>query len=183
MTARRACVAEVKLVNGNLAEQRERIAEATRKVRVVLGRGKVTSEVATHWILVAQSCISAEVALKGTPDHAELARRIAREDASQTSGLGAISIFQCLAKLHAASPKTNWILGVVTTKHDSVEDVAYIESRIKEAAKYCPLAQLGVTSGCGFGTFKTGQQQISDATQWGKLKVIVDAAVRIWGSA
>ena len=50
---------------------------------------------------------------------------------------------------------------------------------MKEAARYIDLDRLAVSPQCGFASTVAGNP-LSDADQWAKLKIAVDAANTIW---
>lgn len=74
-------------------------------------------------------------------------------------------------------------VGTVCTKTTEVETEDYLESRIKEAAKYAPLDRLGITTQCGFCTAVGLPQNTSDDSQWKKLALMVKVATKLWGEA
>jgi 5-methyltetrahydropteroyltriglutamate--homocysteine methyltransferase len=75
------------------------------------------------------------------------------------------------------------ILGLVSTKTPELEKKDELKRRIEDAAKYCPLEQLGLSPQCGFSSGGgSGQVMTEDATKQ-KLALIVEVAREVWGSA
>ena len=75
--------------------------------------------------------------------------------------------------------KQQAVLGLVTTKNGELEDPAVIEQRIREAAQYVPLAQLCLSTQCGFASTEEGNS-ITEEAQWKKLQLVIDTANRVW---
>ena len=74
------------------------------------------------------------------------------------------------------------ILGLVTTKTPRRETVTDLTTRIREAGQFMPLERLGLSPQCGFSTSIVGNNiSVEDERQ--KLKVIVETARAVWGSA
>jgi 5-methyltetrahydropteroyltriglutamate--homocysteine methyltransferase len=71
------------------------------------------------------------------------------------------------------------VLGLVSTKHDRLESPDELDARIAEAAKYYPREQLAVSTQCGFASVAVGNE-ISEAAQELKLRVVADTAARAW---
>jgi 5-methyltetrahydropteroyltriglutamate--homocysteine methyltransferase len=75
------------------------------------------------------------------------------------------------------------ILGLVSTKTPALESRDELLRRIEEAAKHCPIDQLGLSPQCGFSSGGgSGQVMTEDATKK-KIELIVDIAREVWGSA
>ncbi len=72
------------------------------------------------------------------------------------------------------------VLGLVTSKHGTLEDPSALKRRIEEAARYIPLADLALSPQCGFASTHEGNI-ITPADQWAKLKLVVDVARKVWG--
>jgi 5-methyltetrahydropteroyltriglutamate--homocysteine methyltransferase len=73
------------------------------------------------------------------------------------------------------------VLGLVSSmKHPRLESVDEIEARVDEAAKYFPKENMALSPQCGFCSL-VGVEGFDAATQEAKLKVVVEAARRIWG--
>ena len=74
------------------------------------------------------------------------------------------------------------ILGLVTTKSGALENPDDLKRRIDEAAKLVPLDQLGISPQCGFSSTVLGNKLTID-DQIAKLKLVVEVARDVWGSA
>lgn len=71
------------------------------------------------------------------------------------------------------------ILGLVSTKTPLLENAKELKIRIRDAARYFPLAQLALSTQCGFASSVLGNE-ISDQAQWAKLELVVQAARDVW---
>jgi 5-methyltetrahydropteroyltriglutamate--homocysteine methyltransferase len=78
-------------------------------------------------------------------------------------------------------PGTVVVLGLLTTKSDQLEDPGDIEARIAEAAIVKPLAELALSTQCGFASVPA-RNPVSAAGQRAKLDLIGRMARRIWTS-
>jgi 5-methyltetrahydropteroyltriglutamate--homocysteine methyltransferase len=74
------------------------------------------------------------------------------------------------------------VLGLVSSKLPTMEDAGALVKRIEEAAKYVPMENLALSPQCGFASTAEGNL-ITEDRQWAKLKLVVDTARRVWGSA
>jgi 5-methyltetrahydropteroyltriglutamate--homocysteine methyltransferase len=74
------------------------------------------------------------------------------------------------------------VLGLVSSKLAALESQDHLARRIAEASKYVPLENLAISPQCGFASTMEGNL-LTEAEQWQKLKLVVDAARRVWGSA
>ena len=74
------------------------------------------------------------------------------------------------------------VLGLVTTKSGELESKDMLKRRIDEAAKYVPLEQLALSPQCGFSSTVHGNQIMRDS-QAAKLRLVIDTAREVWGSA
>jgi 5-methyltetrahydropteroyltriglutamate--homocysteine methyltransferase len=74
------------------------------------------------------------------------------------------------------------VLGLVTSKSGTLEKKDDIKRRIDEAAKFAPLEQLALSPQCGFASTEEGNTLAID-DQWAKLRLIVEIAQEVWGSA
>jgi 5-methyltetrahydropteroyltriglutamate--homocysteine methyltransferase len=72
------------------------------------------------------------------------------------------------------------VLGVVTSKRGELESKDYIKRRIEDAAKHTDIDQLCVSAQCGFSSTKEGND-LTQAQQWDKLRLIVEIAAEVWG--
>lgn len=73
------------------------------------------------------------------------------------------------------------VLGLVSTKHASLERKQDLLRRIEEAAKVLPLEQLALSPQCGFASTMEGNL-LTEGDQWAKLQLVVDTAREVWGS-
>ncbi|MBV8165191.1 MAG: 5-methyltetrahydropteroyltriglutamate--homocysteine S-methyltransferase [Alphaproteobacteria bacterium] len=74
------------------------------------------------------------------------------------------------------------VLGLVTTKLPALEAKDALKRRIDEAAKYVPLEQLALSPQCGFSSTIEGNKVTVD-DEIKKLRLVVDVAREVWGSA
>jgi 5-methyltetrahydropteroyltriglutamate--homocysteine methyltransferase len=54
--------------------------------------------------------------------------------------------------------------------------------RIEEAARFCPLDRLALSTQCGFASV-AGGNALTEAEQWAKLELVVASARRVWGES
>jgi len=71
------------------------------------------------------------------------------------------------------------VLGLVTTKHGTLERREGLLRRVEEATQYVPLADLAISPQCGFASVVEGNI-ITPEDQWAKLALVVDVAREIW---
>jgi 5-methyltetrahydropteroyltriglutamate--homocysteine methyltransferase len=74
------------------------------------------------------------------------------------------------------------VLGLVTTKSPKMETKDELKRRIDEANRYAPLEQLALSPQCGFSS-GIGGQTMTVEEQFAKLRLIVETAREVWGSA
>jgi 5-methyltetrahydropteroyltriglutamate--homocysteine methyltransferase len=74
------------------------------------------------------------------------------------------------------------VLGLVSSKTAALEEEDDLLRRIEEAARFCPVDQLGLSAQCGFASV-AGGNALTEDQQWAKLELIVRTAERVWGSA
>jgi 5-methyltetrahydropteroyltriglutamate--homocysteine methyltransferase len=74
------------------------------------------------------------------------------------------------------------VLGLVTTKRGTLEDKDAIKRRIGEAARHAPIEQLALSPQCGFES-GTGGKAMTVEQQIAKLRLVVETAREVWGSA
>ena len=72
------------------------------------------------------------------------------------------------------------VLGLVTSKFGQLESADLIASRLDEATRYAPIAQLCLSPQCGFASTEEGNRLAEDE-QWAKLEMIVEIADEVWG--
>ncbi|HTY66741.1 MAG TPA: 5-methyltetrahydropteroyltriglutamate--homocysteine S-methyltransferase [Alphaproteobacteria bacterium] len=74
------------------------------------------------------------------------------------------------------------VLGLVTTKLPQLEKKDELKRRIEEAAKYVPIEQLCLSPQCGFSSTVEGNK-VTVEDEIAKLRLVVDVAREVWGSA
>ena len=74
------------------------------------------------------------------------------------------------------------MLGLVTTKSPKMETKDELKRRIEEASRYAPLEQLALSPQCGFSSGIGGQTMTVD-DEIAKLKLVVETAREVWGTA
>jgi 5-methyltetrahydropteroyltriglutamate--homocysteine methyltransferase len=72
------------------------------------------------------------------------------------------------------------VLGLVTSKKGELESKDTIKRRIDEAAKFCPLDQLALSTQCGFSSTAAGNK-LTMEQQAAKLRLVVEVAREVWG--
>jgi len=72
-------------------------------------------------------------------------------------------------------------LGLVSSKEARVETRDELMRRIDEAARYCPIERLALTTQCGFqGAATRDGAHVDYETQWRKLERIAEVASEVW---
>jgi 5-methyltetrahydropteroyltriglutamate--homocysteine methyltransferase len=84
--------------------------------------------------------------------------------------------------LRFVPPGKRVVLGLVTSKRPELEDKDELKRRIDEAARYVPLEQLALSPQCGFSSTVEGNAVTAD-DQAAKLRLVVEVAEEVWGSA
>ena len=74
------------------------------------------------------------------------------------------------------------VLGLVTTKLDTLESKDALKRKIDQAAGRVPLEQLCLSPQCGFSSTVHGNQ-IAREAQAAKVRLIVETARDVWGDA
>ncbi len=74
------------------------------------------------------------------------------------------------------------VLGLVTTKTSELETKDQLKRRIDEAARHVPLEQLCLSPQCGFSSTVHGNE-IMRESQAAKIRLVVDTAREVWGTA
>jgi len=74
------------------------------------------------------------------------------------------------------------VLGLVTTKSGKLESKDELKRRIDEASRYVPLEQLALSPQCGFSS-GIGGNAMTVGDEIAKLKLVVETAQDVWGSA
>jgi 5-methyltetrahydropteroyltriglutamate--homocysteine methyltransferase len=72
------------------------------------------------------------------------------------------------------------VLGLVSSKHATLESMHDLERRIMEASQYVPLDRLALSPQCGFASTHEGNR-LSPDDQGRKLKLVADTARAVWG--
>ena len=74
------------------------------------------------------------------------------------------------------------VLGLVTTKSPQLETKSEIKRRIDEASRYAAIEQLALSPQCGFSSGIGGNAMTAE-DEIAKLRLVVEVAREIWGSA
>jgi 5-methyltetrahydropteroyltriglutamate--homocysteine methyltransferase len=81
--------------------------------------------------------------------------------------------------LTAAGAATTVVLGLLTTKDGAVDDPAAVRARLDEAATVKPLAELAISTQCGFASVAAGNP-VTVEQQRAKLELVATLARQIW---
>ena len=73
------------------------------------------------------------------------------------------------------------VLGLITTKFDTMETKDDIKRRIDQAAQYAPIEQLALSPQCGFSSTVHGNN-IAVQAQRNKLRLVIETAQEVWGA-
>jgi 5-methyltetrahydropteroyltriglutamate--homocysteine methyltransferase len=74
------------------------------------------------------------------------------------------------------------VLGLVTTKSPQLESKDDLKRRIEAASRFAPLEQLALSPQCGFSS-GIGGQTMTVEQEVAKLRLVVETAREVWGSA
>jgi 5-methyltetrahydropteroyltriglutamate--homocysteine methyltransferase len=74
------------------------------------------------------------------------------------------------------------ILGLVSSKSAALEDKHALRARLDEATRFVDLDRLAISPQCGFASVDTGNPVTPEA-EMQKLRLVVELAGEIWGSA
>ena len=74
------------------------------------------------------------------------------------------------------------VLGLVSTKTAAMEDKEVLKRRVEDATRFVDLDRLAVSPQCGFASVDTGNPVTPEA-QEAKLRLVVELAREIWGTA
>ncbi|WP_203640439.1 vitamin B12 independent methionine synthase [Levilactobacillus andaensis] len=88
--------------------------------------------------------------------------------------------FTPLKKIWNNDTNKKLVLGLITSKFPDLENEDDIKTRIKDAAQQVPLANLALSTQCGFASTEEGNQLTEDQ-QWAKLKLVKRIADDVWG--
>ncbi|HAY53935.1 MAG TPA: hypothetical protein DCY46_08175, partial [Lactobacillus sp.] len=72
--------------------------------------------------------------------------------------------------------------GRVTRKRPELEDEDGLKARIKSASEFVPLADLCLSTQCGFASTEEGNN-LTEADQWAKLALVAKTAKDVWPDA
>lgn len=74
------------------------------------------------------------------------------------------------------------VLGLMSSKKNTLDDKETIIKRLHEAAAFCPrgLEQLCLSHQCGFSSTMEGNQ-LTEEEQWAKIRLEVEIAKEVWG--
>jgi len=72
------------------------------------------------------------------------------------------------------------VLGLVSSKKGTLEEVDQLKARVDEAAEFIAPDQLCLSPQCGFSSSTTGPNKIGADEQADKLRLVVEAAGTIW---
>ena len=84
------------------------------------------------------------------------------------------------APLRFVPARKTVVVGLVSTKVATLESRQAVTQRVQEAARYMPLESMCLSPQCGFASTVHGNE-ITEATEWAKLELVVDTAREIWG--
>lgn len=87
--------------------------------------------------------------------------------------------FTPLRKIWHGDPDKRLVLGLITSKFAELEDPTVIKARIQAAAQQVPLANLALSTQCGFASTEEGNTLTEDQ-QWVKLKLVKQIATDVW---
>lgn len=84
--------------------------------------------------------------------------------------------------LRLVPPGKSVILGIVSSKLAALEDRQALRARIEDAARFVDRDRLAVSPQCGFASVDTGNP-VTPQVEAEKLRLVVELAQEIWGSA
>jgi 5-methyltetrahydropteroyltriglutamate--homocysteine methyltransferase len=71
------------------------------------------------------------------------------------------------------------VLGLVSTKKPTLERKEALHERIRQAARYVPLARLALSTQCGFASTEEGNA-LTPEEQFAKLRLVAETAAEVW---
>jgi 5-methyltetrahydropteroyltriglutamate--homocysteine methyltransferase len=74
------------------------------------------------------------------------------------------------------------VLGLLTTKKGELESKDELKRRIEEASRFAPIEQLALSPQCGFASGVAGAT-MTEEQEFAKLRLVVEVAEEVWGSA
>jgi 5-methyltetrahydropteroyltriglutamate--homocysteine methyltransferase len=86
--------------------------------------------------------------------------------------------FEALAAVPRGGPIV--VLGIVSSKRAELESAESLCRQIDDAARFCDLDQLAISTQCGFASTLPGNA-ISADEQWAKLALVGTVASMVWG--
>mgnify|MGYP003365103734 CR=1 FL=1 len=87
--------------------------------------------------------------------------------------------FKPLIKIWHNDSHKRIVLGIVTSKFPELESQQSLVDRIKDAEQYVPLANLAISTQCGFASTEEGNK-LTEAQQWDKLRLVISTAKAVW---
>lgn len=87
--------------------------------------------------------------------------------------------FDALDQIWNGAQNKRIVLGLVTSKFPELEKAAAIKARIQAATAKVPLANLALSTQCGFASTEEGNQ-LTEAQQWAKLALVIGTAKEVW---
>ncbi|MEZ5666548.1 MAG: 5-methyltetrahydropteroyltriglutamate--homocysteine S-methyltransferase [Alphaproteobacteria bacterium] len=84
------------------------------------------------------------------------------------------------APLKLVPDRVSVVLGLLSSKHPTLEHVDTILHRIDQATRFVPLDRLALSPQCGFASTEEGNL-LNEDDQWRKLALVVEIASRVWG--
>ncbi len=83
--------------------------------------------------------------------------------------------------LRFVPPGKQVVLGLVTTKHATLESKDELKARIEEASRHLDIEQLCLSPQCGFSSTVEGND-LTIEEQAAKLRLVVETAADVWGA-
>ncbi|MFC6181323.1 vitamin B12 independent methionine synthase [Lactiplantibacillus daowaiensis] len=90
--------------------------------------------------------------------------------------------FDVLDQIWNGDANKRIVLGLITSKFPQLEDTEQLKARIQEAAIKVPLANLALSTQCGFASTEEGNQ-LTETDQWHKLQLVIETAKAVWPEA
>lgn len=84
--------------------------------------------------------------------------------------------------LRLVPPHKRVVLGLISTKTSTLEDIGELKRRIDEATHFIDIDRLSVSPQCGFASVETGNP-ITAQDQERKLRLVVELAREVWKDA
>lgn len=90
--------------------------------------------------------------------------------------------FKPLSRIWNGDRNKRLVLGLITSKFPELEDIEEVKARIKGATTQVPLANLALSTQCGFASTEEGNKLTEDE-QWKKLELVKAVAEAVWDDA